>query len=178
MSARQYIPLSAHKHYNLRQAMLYIHLSTNIKLMITWPYISRYTSTLEVSWYVVWEHWGAQQSSNWPMHQVVLLIMCSTHDPTFVGLLQVVSPTLLPLSFPLVHHHSHTHFAHWPTTLLLLLHTTTFMHTPCSFSSSLLTAQCHVHVVGATFPTNVWWLLFHCAGLQPAQWKSMFEPIR
>ena len=50
MSSRQYIPLSAHKHYDLRQAMLYIHLSTNIKLMITWPYISRYTSTLKVSW--------------------------------------------------------------------------------------------------------------------------------
>ena len=50
MSPRQYIPLSAHKHYDLRQTMLYIHLSTNIKLMITWPYISRYTSTLKVSW--------------------------------------------------------------------------------------------------------------------------------
>ena len=35
MSPRQYIPLSAHKHYDLRQTMLYIHLSTNIKLMIT-----------------------------------------------------------------------------------------------------------------------------------------------
>ena len=50
MSPRQYIPLSAHKHYDLRQAILYIYLSTNIKLMITWPYISRYTSTLKVSW--------------------------------------------------------------------------------------------------------------------------------
>ena len=32
---------------------IYIHLSTNIKLMITWPYISRYTSTLKISW---WSH--------------------------------------------------------------------------------------------------------------------------
>ena len=50
MSPRQYIPLSAHKHHDLRQTMLYIYLSTNIKLMITWPYISRYISTLKVSW--------------------------------------------------------------------------------------------------------------------------------
>ena len=31
--------------------MLYIHLFTNIKLMITWSYISSYTSTLKVSWW-------------------------------------------------------------------------------------------------------------------------------